>query len=195
MTEVLAQLRERKFEGRLGQEFQVTASAGIARQGFDGATTRILHATLHELLQRAKAAGADRVLASEQSTESSATLDVLVVDDDTAVGRVLVHTLQTRGYRVEWLQNGSEALEPLESGAVRPRLVILDISLPGMDGLTLLRRLQQHANTSNLRIMMLTAGAAEAEVLQSLEWGAFDHVAKPFSLPVLMQRIRRALET
>jgi len=70
---------------------------------------------------------------------------------------------------------------------------VLDVDLPGLDGLSVLRRLARDDVLADTRVIMLTARSGEAEVLEALELGAFDHVAKPFSVPVLMQRIRRAL--
>ena len=67
------------------------------------------------------------------------------------------------------------------------------MNLPGLDGLGVLRRLSQNEGLRGTRVIMLTVRANELEVLKALELGAFDHVAKPFSVPVLMQRIRRAL--
>jgi DNA-binding response OmpR family regulator len=72
--------------------------------------------------------------------------------------------------------------------------VILDWNLPGLDGLRVLRRLKETGVLRRTRVIMLTARAGEPEVLQALELGAFDHVARPFSAPVISQRIRRAME-
>lgn len=71
--------------------------------------------------------------------------------------------------------------------------MLLDVDLPGLDGLSVLRRLARDDVLSRTRVIMLTARAGEAEVVEALELGAFDHVAKPFSVPVLMQRVRCAL--
>lgn len=72
-------------------------------------------------------------------------------------------------------------------------MVLLDVDIPGLNGFDVLHRLQSHGVLSHLRVIMLTARAGENEVVTSLSQGAFDHIAKPFSLPILMQRIRRAL--
>ena len=78
--------------------------------------------------------------------------------------------------------------------ALSPRLVLLDVDLPGLDGVALLRRIMERGGATGPRVIMLTVRSTEPEVLRSLELGAFDHVAKPVSVPVLMQKVRRALE-
>jgi DNA-binding response OmpR family regulator len=77
---------------------------------------------------------------------------------------------------------------------VRARVIILDVGLPGHDGFTVLRALARDGVTRQSRVVMLTARTLETEVLQALDLGAFDHVVKPFSVPVLMQRVRRAMD-
>jgi len=74
------------------------------------------------------------------------------------------------------------------------RLVLLDWDLPGLDGLAVLKRLRESALLRRTRVMMLTARTRESEVLRALELGAVDHVAKPFSVPVLLQKVRQLLE-
>jgi len=76
---------------------------------------------------------------------------------------------------------------------VVPRVVLLDVNLPGLDGLGGLRRIQSEDRHGSTRVIMLIARSSEEEVLRALDLGAFDHVAKSFSLQVLMRRVRRAL--
>ena len=71
--------------------------------------------------------------------------------------------------------------------------VLLDWDLPGRDGLTVLRGLASDGGLTHAKVVMLTFRASEREILSTLEIGAVDHVAKPFSVPVLMQRVRRLL--
>lgn len=108
---------------------------------------------------------------------------------------MLIESLETRGHRTRWLNDGQEAVAALSGAApeISPSLLLLDVDLPGLDGLSVLRRLARDDVLSRTRVIMLTARAGEAEVVEALELGAFDHVAKPFSVPVLMQRVRRAL--
>jgi DNA-binding response OmpR family regulator len=122
-------------------------------------------------------------------------VDVLVVEDDPAIARLLQHALETRGLRHEWIANGQKAAALLTGPApeLRARVVLLDVDLPGLDGLGVLRLLAAERMLERTRVIVLTVRSHEAEVVRALELGAFDHVAKPFSVPVLLQRIRRAL--
>ena len=124
------------------------------------------------------------------------TADVMIVDDDEVLVELLRHALENRGYRCHSLQDGQAAIDALSgaSPSMKARVVLLDVGLPGVDGLSVLRTLARTGVTQHTRVIMLTARSAEAEVLTALELGAFDHVAKPFSLSVLMQRVQRALE-
>jgi DNA-binding response OmpR family regulator len=120
---------------------------------------------------------------------------VLVVDDDETVADLLVHALKMRGYSVRWIGDGMEAQRALtgDTDRLRARLVLLDVDLPGTDGISILRELRRSGILQDTRIIMLTARSTESEILKMLELDAFDHIAKPFSIPVLLQRIRRAL--
>jgi DNA-binding response OmpR family regulator len=123
------------------------------------------------------------------------TVDVALVEDDAVLASLLLHALETRGYRAEWYQDGEAAARALAGPAsrVQAQVVLLDVGLPSLDGFDVLRRLVDGGVTQQTRVIMLTAHAAEHEVLTALELGAFDHVAKPFSTPVLLQRMRRAM--
>lgn len=125
-----------------------------------------------------------------------ADVDVLIVDDDAMLVELLGHALQSRGYSSRVIRDGTSAMELLtgEKPALRGHVIVLDVGLPEHDGLAILRALARDGLTKSSRVIMLTARSLESEVLQALDLGAFDHVAKPFSVPVLMHRIRRALE-
>jgi CheY-like chemotaxis protein len=122
-------------------------------------------------------------------------VDVVIVDDDAAVSDLLQHTLRLRGYSVERFFDGAQAAEALtgDPPAVAGRAILLDVGLPGLDGIAVLRRLGRAGVLRHTHVLMLTSHAMESEVLKALELGAFDHVAKPFSVPVLMHRLQRAL--
>jgi two-component system KDP operon response regulator KdpE len=113
---------------------------------------------------------------------------VLVVEDDDEVRGVLVRELGSRGYRVLEAPDGRTALERWEAG--RPDVVLLDLGLPDMDGLEVIRRIRRDAMTP---IVILSARFAEREKVQALERGADDFVTKPFGLDELHARLRVAL--
>lgn len=187
-------VRDRRF-GEGAAHTTVTLSAGLAEFPTDGQEIGDLYRAADRALYAAKGEGRDRVIATGQNG-GPAHADVVVVEDDPVLGQLIEHALQTRGYRTRWITDGVEAATSLADanpGVVAP-LLLLDWDLPGMDGLRLLRMLGANGALDRSRVIMLTARAAEQEVLEALEAGAVDHVAKPFSVPVLMQRVRRAME-
>src|SRR6185503_3606384 len=122
----------------------------------------------------------------EPMTSAGAT--VLVVEDDDEVRGVLVRELGSRGYRVQEASDGRGALERWE--ASRPDVILLDLGLPDMDGLDVIRRIRRDAMTP---IVILSARFAEREKVEALERGADDFVTKPFGLDELHARLRVAL--
>jgi DNA-binding response OmpR family regulator len=122
--------------------------------------------------------------------------DVVIVDDDEVLVELLCHAVTARGYRAKSIGDGTTALDQLAGTdpRIRTRIIVLDVGLPERDGLAVLRALSRDGVTRTTRVIMLTARSLESEVLMALELGAYDHVSKPFSVPVLMHRIRRALD-
>jgi DNA-binding response OmpR family regulator len=114
---------------------------------------------------------------------------VLVVDDDPAITSVLKRGLSYSGFAVDTASSGTEGLELARDRP--PDVAVLDIMLPGMDGLELLRRLR--AADSQLPILFLTGRDAPSDQVQGLEQGADDYVTKPFTFEVLAARVRALL--
>jgi diguanylate cyclase (GGDEF)-like protein len=172
----------------------VTLSAGLATWPADGDDLDDLVAAAVDASRTARAAGGDR-LGTPDATAEVDQVDVALVEDDDILAPLLLHALQTRGYSVRRIADGDEAAQLL--GGPRPELraelVLLDWDLPGRDGLTVLRGLAEDGGLVATQVVMLTFRASEREVLSSLELGAVEHIAKPFSVPVLMQRVRRLL--
>jgi two-component system KDP operon response regulator KdpE len=113
---------------------------------------------------------------------------LLVVEDDDETRRVLVREVQSRGYRVDEARDARSALE--RWGLRRPDLVLLDLGLPDMDGLDLIRRFRREATTP---IVILSGRYEEREKVEALERGADDYVTKPFGVDELHARLRVAL--
>jgi Response regulators consisting of a CheY-like receiver domain and a winged-helix DNA-binding domain len=113
---------------------------------------------------------------------------VLIVEDDDETRAVLVRELGSRGYRTQEAADGRTALERWE--ASRPDVVLLDLGLPDMDGLEVIRRIRRDAMTP---IVILSGRYAEREKVEALERGADDYVTKPFGLAELHARLRVAL--
>jgi two-component system, OmpR family, KDP operon response regulator KdpE len=110
---------------------------------------------------------------------------VMVVDDDTQILRAVRTSLQARGYEVVTAGNGETALDQLSTAAVD--LVILDLSLPGIDGHEVIRRLR---NWSDMPVLILSVRESQAEKVAALDAGADDYVTKPFSIEELLARMR-----
>jgi two-component system KDP operon response regulator KdpE len=113
---------------------------------------------------------------------------VLIVEDDAEARGVLVRELGSRGYRIQEAPDGRTALARWE--ASRPDVVLLDLGLPDMDGLDVIRRIRRDATTP---IVILSGRFAEREKVEALERGADDYVTKPFGLEELHARLRVAL--
>ncbi|MCF8062243.1 MAG: response regulator transcription factor [Deltaproteobacteria bacterium] len=116
---------------------------------------------------------------------------ILVVDDEEDILELVRFHLEREGYRVTCAETGEKALERVRSS--RPALVVLDLMLPGIDGLEVARLLKADESLRELPIVMLTAKGEEADVVTGLELGADDYVTKPFSPRVLVARVKAIL--
>lgn len=116
---------------------------------------------------------------------------ILVVDDEEDILELIRHNLSKEGYDITCAQSGEEALK----FAARPvfDLMILDLMLPGVDGLEVAKRLKNKPDARHIPIIMLTAKGEEADVVAGLEIGADDYITKPFSPRVLLARIKAVL--
>jgi two-component system phosphate regulon response regulator PhoB len=117
--------------------------------------------------------------------------EVLVVEDEADIRALIVHHLTRDGFRCRTAADGREALARLR--AAMPDLIVLDLMLPGIDGLELTRRLRADPASAAVPIIMLTAKADEVDRVVGLEMGADDYIAKPFSPKELLARVRAVL--
>jgi DNA-binding response OmpR family regulator len=113
---------------------------------------------------------------------------ILVVEDDRRIAEMVMKNLEANGYECVLSEDGGLALAEFEK--VRPDLVVLDLGLPGVDGLQVARRMRRD---SDVLILMLTARTSESDKLLGLEIGADDYITKPFSTAELLARIRALL--
>lgn len=116
---------------------------------------------------------------------------LLIVDDEEDILDLVRHHLNREGYEVHVAASGEQALQLARSRHFH--LMVLDLMLPGMDGLEVARQLKGDARTRALPIVMLTAKGEEADVVAGLELGADDYVTKPFSPRILVARIRAVI--
>jgi two-component system response regulator MprA len=117
-------------------------------------------------------------------------MKVMVVDDERAVRESLRRALELEGYEIELAENGNEALDLLAGGA-QPDALVLDVLMPGVDGLEVCKRLRRSGN--QLPVLMLTARAEVENRVAGLDAGADDYVTKPFALEELLARLRALL--
>jgi len=116
---------------------------------------------------------------------------ILVVDDEEDLLELLTFNLVREGYSVLRASTGEKGLK--SAGTELPDLILLDLMLPGIDGLEAAKRLKEERTTKNIPIIMLTAKGEEADIVTGLELGADDYVTKPFSPRVLLARVRAVL--
>ena len=116
---------------------------------------------------------------------------ILAVDDEVHILELISFNLKAAGYHVVTALTGEEALKRCE--VEKPSLVLLDIMLPGIDGLEVCRRLKGDRTTSNIPIIMLTARGDEVDKILGLELGADDYITKPFSVRELAARVKSLL--
>lgn len=116
---------------------------------------------------------------------------ILVVDDEAVLVETIAYNLEQSGYRVTTASDGNSALQAARTE--HPDLIILDIMLPGMDGLEVCRQLRRESSTATTPIIMLTAKGDEIDKVVGLEVGADDYVTKPFGRRELLARVRALL--
>jgi two-component system alkaline phosphatase synthesis response regulator PhoP len=116
---------------------------------------------------------------------------ILVVEDEEDILELLRYNLAKEGYRVTGVTSGEEGLRAARS--LLPDLILLDLMLPGVDGLEVCRHLKLDPKTQHIPMVMVTAKGEEADIVTGLELGADDYIAKPFSPRVLLARVRAVL--
>lgn len=116
---------------------------------------------------------------------------ILVVEDEEDILELIRYNLVKEGYQVKGVTTGEEGMNYARSAL--PDLILLDLMLPGLDGLDICRILKSTNKTATIPIIMLTAKSEDADIVTGLELGADDYVTKPFSIRVLIARIRNVL--
>ena len=116
---------------------------------------------------------------------------ITIIEDDESIREMLRYYFHSVGYGVEDFESGEDYFRAVHD--VQPDLYILDIMLPGMDGLEILRRLREAPDTAHIPVIMLTARTAELDRVKGLEQGADDYVVKPFGIMELQARVKAVL--
>lgn len=116
---------------------------------------------------------------------------ILLVEDEEDILELVSYNLHKEGYRVDKVMSGEEALRKVKQDNYQ--LIVLDLMLPGVDGLEVCKILKNNSKTQHIPIIMLTAKSEDSDIVLGLEFGADDYITKPFSPRVLIARIRAVL--
>jgi two-component system phosphate regulon response regulator PhoB len=116
---------------------------------------------------------------------------ILVVEDEESIQELIRYNLAKEGYQVSCALSGEKGLEAARTG--NPDLVLLDLMLPGLDGLDVCKELKRDPATQGIAIIMVTAKGDETDIVTGLELGADDYVIKPFSPKILLSRVKAVL--
>lgn len=200
IEEVLRAFSERHFTGASAEDFRVTLSGGVAAYPEDAPDLDGLLRAAGEARLSASESGGDRLFtasAAHESREGVRLIDLALVTGDEAMVSLLLHTFQPDGYRVRALRHGLAAARVLcgPDRTLRPRVILIDLDLPGIDGLTLLGQLAAEDALEHVRVIVLSSAATRQEATLAFDLGAEDYIARPVDLPVLTARVRRALES
>ncbi|HLA41742.1 MAG TPA: response regulator transcription factor [Candidatus Glassbacteria bacterium] len=116
---------------------------------------------------------------------------ILVVEDEDDILELVTYNLVREGYQVEGVRTGEDALASVNR--YTPDLIVLDLMLPGVDGMEVCRQIRSNHKLQNVPLVMLTAKSEESDIVSGLELGADDYVTKPFSPKVFLARVRAVL--
>jgi CheY-like chemotaxis protein len=121
--------------------------------------------------------------------------DVVLVDDDPVIATLVKRVLTKQGYRVNWFPDGLAAVAALckPSAWLQVKLILLDVSMPGMGGFVVLDRLRSDGVLDHSRVIMLTASVTEVDVRKAIGLGATGYLAKPLDVHLLQDRVQRVL--
>jgi len=196
LAKLLEVITATPVRGTTGTELSVVCRAGVSSFPVDGTSVDTLVWAAQNALAQATQERLEVMSADGLGRSASAEhCDVLIIDDDESIADLVCQVLAGRGHTVRRLADGAEAAELLGDRQLTARVVILDVGLPGLDGFGVLRLLGDRGILAATRVFVLSARHSEAETLRALNLGATEFIAKPFRLPVLVQRIEQALAT
>ncbi len=171
------------------------ARVGVALFPSDGRSAVELVAAADQAINLATEHDGPMVAATSWRPETYDVVDAIVVDADPVLSQVLVDLLVDNGLRAKWYRTGPETLAALaiDGGTATPRLLLLDLDVPGIDGLAMLRQLRTTGLLPQVKVILMTARASEADLRVALDIGVADVIRKPFSGTLLRHRIRLVL--
>ena len=176
-----------------GNTFFITFSCGIKEVDEKDKSVSQLLGMVDEAMYAAKKAGRNRVVKySSLSDEADNKKTLLIVDDESAILKLLSERLSGVGYNVVLASNGQQAMEITSEQLIDA--MVLDLILPDMDGLKICRKIKENPLTRNTRIVILSQRSGKNDIIEGLHCGADDYVTKPFSMAELEARIMRVLK-
>lgn len=116
---------------------------------------------------------------------------IFCVEDDNSIRDLMIYTLHSAGFEAEGFSDGAGLLDALRTKT--PQLIMLDIMLPGEDGISVLKKLRHRPSTADIPVIMATAKGTEYDKVMGLDLGADDYLAKPFGMMEMISRIRAVL--
>ena len=116
---------------------------------------------------------------------------IFCVEDDDSIRDLMIYTLHSAGFEAEGFPDGAGLLDALQTET--PQLIMLDIMLPGEDGISVLKKLRHQPSTADIPVIMATAKGTEYDKVMGLDLGADDYLAKPFGMMEMVSRIRAVL--
>ncbi len=116
---------------------------------------------------------------------------IYIVEDDANIRELVIYTLQSTGFDAGGYESGISFFEDLSAGEVIPELVLLDIMLPGEDGISILRKIRSNPETKHIPVIIMTAKGTEYDKVLGLDSGADDYITKPFGMMELVPGSKR----
>lgn len=132
-------------------------------------------------------------MSDDSARRPSSDVTILIVDDEPDILDLLEYNLSSRDYMVERASNGEEALE--RASELQPDLIILDVMMPGMNGIETCKYIRQDAQLRTIPVLMLTARTEEESMIEGLDSGADSYLGKPVSMPVILSQVRALLRS
>jgi two-component system alkaline phosphatase synthesis response regulator PhoP len=117
---------------------------------------------------------------------------IYIVEDDANIRELVIYTLQSTGFDAKGFESGADMFAQMKDGE-KPELILLDIMLPGEDGISILKKIRRNVDTKSVPVIMMTAKGAEYDKVLGLDSGADDYVTKPFGMMELVSRIKAVL--
>jgi len=118
-------------------------------------------------------------------------IDILVAEDEEHISFILGHALQRSSYNVKIVPNGKDAMTEIDTLPTPPKLVLLDIMMPYVDGISVLKKIRNTSGWEQVPVIMLTAKTQEKDIVSALNAGANDYITKPFQIGELLARVKR----